>query len=72
MNEKELFCFPSFLEHLEKKASRTASSKEHDCMRDGHFQTNMPESRQKNSSSINQLEYDVHVVNVGGARTMDW
>ena len=31
------------------------------------FQTNMPESLQSNESSINQLERDVHVVNVGRA-----
>ena len=36
------------------------------------FQTNMPESRQSKTSSINQLRGDVHVVNVGRARTMDW
>ena len=35
------------------------------------FQTNMPESHQSNTSSINQLQHDVHVVNVEGARTMD-
>ena len=32
----------------------------------------MPESRQSNTSSINQLQRDVHVVNVEGARTIDW
>ena len=36
------------------------------------FQTNMPESRQSNRSSINQLQSDIHVVNVEGARTIDW
>ena len=32
----------------------------------------MPESRQSKTSSINQLQGDVHVVNVGRARTIDW
>ena len=32
------------------------------------FQTNIPESRQNNALSINQLERNVHVVNVGRAR----
>ena len=31
------------------------------------FQTNIPESRQNNASSINQLERNVHVVDVGRA-----
>ena len=47
------------------KASRTASSKQHDTWR--IFCSR--QTRQNNASSINQLERNVHVVNVGRART---
>ena len=36
------------------------------------FQTNRAESLQNNASSINQFECNVHVVNMGKARAMDW
>ena len=35
------------------------------------FQTIIPESHQNNVLSINKLVHDVHVVNVGRAKTMD-
>ena len=50
------------------KASRTALSKEHECVTVILFQTNKPEQRVIND----QLECNVHVVNVRRARTMDW
>ena len=34
-------------------------------------QTIIPESHQNNVSSINKLVHDVHVMNVGRAKTMD-
>jgi len=49
-----------------------ASLKESDCVTAILLKTNMPKFSQNNASSINQLERDVHVVNVGRARTMDW
>ena len=71
---KHFFCFPfiygTFLE-VNEELSLTASSK-NDCMTAILFQTNTPEFHPNNVSSVDQLEYDVHVVNVGRARTMVW
>ena len=68
------FVFPLYLKYLEKtkSISNRASSKESDCVTAILLKTNMPKFSQNNASSINQLEHDVHVVNVGKARTMDW
>ena len=60
---KHFFCFPFILEHLElnEELSLTASSK-NDCMTAILFQTNTPEFRLNNVSSVDQLECYVHVV----------
>ena len=63
--------FPLHLEHMEIK-EWAPRIKEHDCVTATLFQINMPESRQNNVSSYNQLERDVHLVNVGRGITMDW
>ena len=65
------FALP-FFSGNKRRASRTSSSEQHDCVTAILFQTNMPESRQNNGSSITQLEGDVHVVKVGRAKTMEW
>ena len=70
-NFKHFFCF-TFSSGNKRRASRTSSSEQQDCVTAILFQTNMPESRQNKGSSITQLEGDVYVVNVGRAKTMDW
>ena len=61
------FSFISGTVGSKRKASRTASSKEHECV----TLSCSRQTRQNKASLINQLERNVHVVKVGRTRTPD-